>query len=167
MINPEDFARLRIGTGFDLHPISTDESRKFILGGIEVAHAYGPLGHSDADVVCHALADALLGSVELGGIGDHFLDSDPAWAGADSVMLLRRCHALFEDKGYRLINGDVTVILQLPKIASFRMAIEKNMTAVLGAPVSVKAKSPEHIGSLGRGEAVVCQVAILAYNSHD
>lgn len=160
-----DFARLRIGSGFDLHALSEDPSRRFVLGGIEVAPGNGPIGHSDADVVCHALADALLGSVGLGGIGDHFLDSDPAWSGADSINLLVRCRALFEAQGFRLINGDATIVLQVPKLAGYRNAMEAKLTEVLGAPISVKAKSPESIGPLGASQAVVCMASILAFST--
>ncbi len=161
----KDLARLRVGSGFDLHPLSRDENRRFVLGGVQVSSHNGPLGHSDADVVCHALADALLGSVGLGGIGDHFLDSDPAWSGANSLDLLTRCHELFRQEGFVLVNGDATVILQEPKLANYRDAMQAKLSTALGAPISVKAKSPEHIGALGASEAVVCLASILAFSN--
>ena len=157
-----EIVRLRIGSGFDLHPLGSDPHRRFILGGIEVASGNGPLGHSDADVICHALADAILGSAGLGGIGDHFPSSDASLAGADSMELLRRCLDIFTGAGYALVNADATVVLQAPRLAVFRPAMEAGLGALLGVPVSVKAKSPENVGALGRQEAVVCFANVLS-----
>ena len=153
--------RLRVGGGFDLHPLSSDPSRRFVLAGIEVAPSNGPLGHSDADVVCHAIADAILGAAGLGGIGDHFPASDPAFAGADSVKLLAQCVGIVTDARFEILNADATVILQAPRLATYRSAMEARMSEVLGAPACVKAKSPEGVGPLGEAKAVVCVASVL------
>lgn len=159
------FSGLRIGSGFDIHPLSSDPKRRFILGGIEVCDSNGPLGHSDADVVCHALSDAILGSAALGGLGDHFKDTDERWRDKDSIEMLVFCHQMFVKAGHRLINADVTVVLQEPRISTFLSLISSNMSRVLGAQVSVKAKSAEKIGSLGSGQAVVCFATTLGYKT--
>ncbi len=156
-----ELRRLRVGSGFDLHPLSTDPRRRFVLAGVEVALSHGPMGHSDADVVSHAIADAILGAAGLGGIGDHFPASDPALAGADSVKLLARCVRMVTDAGFEILNADATVILQAPRLAPYRSAMEAKMTEVLGAPTCVKAKSPEGVGPLGKAEAVVCTASLL------
>lgn len=160
-------SRLRIGSGFDIHPLSNNPDRRFLLGGIEISPGYGPIGHSDADVVCHAISDSILGSVGLGGIGDHFQDTNAELLGADSVALLEKCYRMFLDKGFVLINADVTVVLQRPRIAGFRSEIEANLSNVLGAPVSVKAKSAEQIGALGRGDGVACFASTLGFRQSD
>ncbi len=161
------FLRLRVGSGFDIHPLSLNPARKFMLGGIQVDSSNGPEGHSDADVVCHALADSILGSIGMGGLGDHFKDNDERWKNIDSVFLLKKCYEMFLDRGYLLVNADVTVILQRPRIAEFLGLMSQNMTTVLQAPVSVKAKSAEKVGSLGAGDAVVCIASTLAYKATD
>ena len=156
-----DLRRLRVGSGFDLHPLSVDPGRKFLLAGVEVAASNGPVGHSDADAVCHAIADAILGAAGMGGIGDHFPASDPTLAGADSVELLAKCVGMAERAGFEVINVDSTVILQAPRLTPFRAAMESRMSEVVGAPVCVKAKSPEGVGPLGEEQAVVCTAAAL------
>ena len=156
-----DLKRLRVGSGFDLHPLAEDPNRRFLLAGVEVAPSNGPLGHSDADVVCHAIADAILGAAGLGGIGDHFPASDPALAGADSVDLLAQCVRKVVAAGFEILNADATVILQAPRLAPYRAAMEERMTEVLGAPACVKAKSPEGVGPLGEERAVVCMASVL------
>jgi 2-C-methyl-D-erythritol 2,4-cyclodiphosphate synthase len=158
-----NFSKLRIGSGYDLHPISDDPTRKFYLGGVEISSGSGPMGHSDADVVCHAIADAILGLVGLGGIGDHFLASDPQWKDAKSTLMLARCLDMVTDRGAYVIHVDVTVILQTPWISPYRSMIEGSLSELLKVPVSLKAKSPEHVGSLGRNEAVVAQAVALGY----
>ena len=161
MTTEGDLRRLRVGSGFDLHPLSSDPRRRFLLAGVEVAGSNGPVGHSDADVVCHAIADAILGAAGLGGIGDHFPATDPTLAGADSVALLAKCVRIAEDAGFEIINVDSTVILQAPRLAPFRTAMESLMSEVVGAPVCVKAKSPEGVGPLGEAQAVVCTATAL------
>lgn len=156
---------IRIGTGFDIHPISTDLRRRFILGGVEVSPSYGPLGHSDADVVCHAISDAILGAAGLGGLGDHFPDSDEELKDVSSVALLRECMTLVSNLGWGIINCDVTVIVQKPKLAPYLVDISKSVTGVIGAPTTVKAKSPEEIGSLGQNLGVAALASALLWQA--
>ena len=150
----------RVGLGFDIHPFSDDPARPLVLGGVTL-DGRGLEGHSDADAVAHAVADALLGAAGLGDIGQHFPDDDPAYAGVDSLDLLARV-VLSVSERYEIGNVDVTVVLEAPKLAPHRAAIESRLEDVLGAPVSVKAKRAESLGSLGRGEGVACfAVALL------
>jgi 2-C-methyl-D-erythritol 2,4-cyclodiphosphate synthase len=153
---------LRIGEGFDVHPFSTDPNRKLILGGVHIPGSPGLVGHSDADAIAHAITDALFGASGLGDIGQHFPDTDPAWKGADSVRLLAAAVGLVRAEGWRIANVDSTVVLEMPKLAPYRMAIVERLTEVVGAPVSVKAKRAEQLGSLGRREGIaVFAVALL------
>lgn len=121
----------------------------------------GLRGHSDADVGCHAVADALLGAVGLGGIGDHFSNQDPQYAKADSMWMLGRCLKMIEEQGYRPVNVDLTLILETPKIAPYRIQMQEAMSSLLGAPVCVKAKRPEGLGALGRGEGIAALAGAL------
>lgn len=155
--------QLRIGNGFDIHPVSVDENRVLMLAGVEVAKGFGLLGHSDADVVCHALADAVLGAVGLGGIGDHFPADSPEFLGADSLILLSKCMQMVTDLGWELVNADVTIIAQQPKLAEFLPAMSKAVTEILGGPVEVKAKSPESIGALGDNQAIAALASALLW----
>ncbi len=155
--------QLRIGNGFDIHPVSTDQNRVLKLAGVEVAKGFGLLGHSDADVVCHALADAVLGAVGLGGIGDHFPPGNPVFQGADSLILLSKCMQMVTDLGWELVNADVTVIAQQPRLAEFLPAMSKTVTEVLGGPVEVKAKSPESIGALGANQGIAALASALLW----
>ena len=154
----------RVGTGYDLHRLV--EGRRLVLGGIEVPAERGALGHSDADVVCHAATDAILGAACLGDIGRHFPDSDPAWKDASSVDLLRRAAAIVAGAGYRVVNLDVVVILERPKIAPHLERIRGSLAAVLGLEpgwISVKGKTNEGVDAVGRGEAIAAHaVALLA-----
>lgn len=151
---------LRIGQGFDIHPFSVDASRPLVLGGV-VADGPGLDGHSDADVVCHAIADAVLGAAGKGDIGSLFPDTSPRWAGADSTKLL--AGALSElGPGWRVVNVDCTVIAEAPKLAPYREAMQAKLAALLGgAPVSVKAKRGEGLGALGRREGIACLAVAL------
>ena len=149
----------RIGQGFDIHPFSADPERRLILGGV-VLPGPGLAGHSDADVVAHAVADALLGAADLGDIGTRFPDTDPAWAGADSMQLLTRV-AIDVKTTFEIGNVDVTVILEAPKVAPYRERIQDRLFEVLGAPVSVKAKRGEGLGAIGRSEGVACLAVAL------
>ena len=154
---------VRVGQGFDVHPWSDDPGRRLVLGGVVLDGERGLAGHSDADVVAHAVADALLGAAGLGDIGTHFPDTDPRWRGADSLTLLARVVGLVGAEGWSISNVDTTVILEAPKLAPHRAAIEERLTEVVGGPVSVKAKRAEGLGALGRGEGVAClAVALLA-----
>jgi 2-C-methyl-D-erythritol 2,4-cyclodiphosphate synthase len=150
---------MRVGQGFDVHPFSDDPVRPLILAGVTVTDSPGLAGHSDADVVAHAVADALLGAAGLGDIGSHFPDTDPQWAGADSLALLRHVAGLVAP--WRIANVDCTVVVEAPKLAPHRAAMEANLAAALGAPASVKAKRAEGLGALGRGEGIACWAVAL------
>ncbi|OUM99237.1 MAG: 2-C-methyl-D-erythritol 2,4-cyclodiphosphate synthase [Paenibacillaceae bacterium ZCTH02-B3] len=152
---------IRIGQGFDVHRLA--EGRPCIIGGVRIPHDKGLLGHSDADVLLHAIADAILGALALGDIGRHFPDTDPAYAGADSMMLLARVWALARERGYRLGNVDATVIAQEPKMAPHIPAMRANIARVLECDterVSVKATTSERLGFTGRGEGIAAQAVV-------
>ena len=153
---------LRVGSGYDLHRLV--DGRPLVLGGVVVPFDRGLAGHSDADVVCHALTDALLGAAAAGDIGQHFPDTDPRWAGADSLALLRQAVALVAARGYRPVNVDVTVIAERPKLGPHREAIVASLAGALGLPagaVSVKAKTNEGVDAAGRGEAIAAHAVAL------
>ena len=153
--------KLRIGHGFDIHPFTDDPGRRLVLGGVTIPGP-GLAGHSDADVIGHAVCDALLGAAGLGDIGTHFPDTDPAFEGADSMELLARVVASVTG-GWEITNVDTTVVLEAPKLAPHREEIQRRLGQVVGAPVSVKAKRAEALGSLGRREGIACfAVALLA-----
>ena len=153
---------MRVGQGYDVHKLV--EGRRLILGGVEIPYEKGLLGHSDADVLTHALMDALLGACALGDIGHLFPDSDPAYAGADSLKLLEEVVGLLKQKGFSVGNVDVTVVAQAPKLAPFVPRMRDNLARCLGVPldrVSVKATTEEHLGFTGRGEGISAQAACL------
>ncbi len=154
---------MRIGHGYDVHKLV--EGRKLILGGIEIPYEKGLLGHSDADVLTHALMDALLGAAALGDIGKLFPDNDPNYAGADSVELLKRVRAVVHEAGYRVGNVDCTVIAQRPKLAPYIPAMREKLAAAMGVDVtqvSVKATTEEHLGFTGEGLGIAAHsVALL------
>ena len=153
---------VRVGQGFDIHPWSDDPDRPLVLGGVVLPGERGLAGHSDADVVSHAVADALLGAAGLGDIGAHFPDTDSRWQGADSLTLLTHVVRLVRAAGWSVGNVDTTVVLEAPRLAPHRPAMEERLAAVVGAAVSVKAKRAEGLGALGRGEGVACfAVAVL------
>ncbi|MBR7120821.1 MAG: 2-C-methyl-D-erythritol 2,4-cyclodiphosphate synthase [Lentisphaeria bacterium] len=153
---------LRIGEGFDVHKLVTE--RKLILCGVEVPSEYGLAGHSDADVAVHALMDALLGAVAAGDIGMIFPDNDPAYAGADSMNLLQTVLGMPEFAGRQLINCDITIIAQKPKLAPFRKLMQERIAAVTGwelERVSVKFTTTEKLGFAGRGEGIAAAAIVL------
>ncbi len=153
---------LRVGSGHDTHRLA--DGRPLVLGGVRVEHPRGPVGHSDADVVLHALTDALLGAAALGDIGDLYPDTDPAHRGADSARFVRGALEKLAAGGWRVVNADVTVFAQEPKLGPAKAAIRANLAALLGVPadaVSVKAKTGEHVGHIGRGEAIGCHAVVL------
>jgi 2-C-methyl-D-erythritol 2,4-cyclodiphosphate synthase len=153
---------LRVGNGFDVHAFTDDPERALVLGGVTLAGERGLQGHSDADVVAHAVADALLGAAGLGDIGSHFPDTDTRWRGADSLTLLAHVVGLVGAEGWSIGNVDTTVVLEAPRLAPHKAAMEERLSGVAGAPVSVKAKRAEGLGALGRGEGVACfAVAVL------
>lgn len=149
----------RVGLGFDVHPFSPDPERRLILGGIEI-EGQGLAGHSDADVVSHAVSDALLGAAGLGDLGSLFPDDDPAWAGANSLGLLTRVVSMVA-ADWRVGNVDSSVVLEVPRLAPHRAAIEANLTKVAGGPVTVKPKRAEGLGALGRREGIACWAVAL------
>ena len=151
---------MRTGIGIDSHRF--EAGRRLILGGVEIPYELGLAGHSDADVLAHAIADALLGAAGLGDIGRHFPDTDEAWRDADSMELLRTVVARVTEKGYAVEHVDVTVMLERPKLAPHRDAIQASLAAVLGS-VNVKATTGEGMGFVGRGEgAAALAVATIA-----
>jgi len=152
---------LRVGQGFDVHRFSEDPDRPLVLGGVPVPEARGLEGHSDADVVCHALADALLGACGLGDLGRHFPDTDPQFEGIGSVELLRRVVSMVQAEGGRPVNGDCTVVCERPALAPHLGEMERRMAQVIGAPVSVKATRAEGLGALGRVEGIACLAVVL------
>jgi len=153
---------MRIGHGFDVHALVP--GRALILGGVDIPYERGLLGHSDADVVLHALADALLGAAALGDIGRHFPDTDPAFAGADSRVLLREVVARVAAAGWHVGNVDVTVIAQAPRLAPYIPVMVQNIAADLGVDVgsvNVKATTTEKLGFTGRGEGIASEAVCL------
>src|SRR5690554_2460585 len=163
---PADPLRIRVGQGFDVHPFADDPDRPPALGGLRFP-GRGLAGHSDADVVAHAVTDALLGAAGLGDIGQHFPDTDPALAGADSLELLRRAVADVRAAGWAPANVDCTVVLDRPKLAPVKAELERNLSEAVGAPVTVKGKRSEGIGALGRGEGALCLAVALVVASSE
>jgi 2-C-methyl-D-erythritol 2,4-cyclodiphosphate synthase len=149
----------RVGQGFDIHPFSDDPDRRLVLAGVALPGP-GLAGHSDADVVAHAVADALLGAAGLGDLGSLFPDTDPAWAGADSMGLLARVVADVT-RSFEIGNVDATVVLEAPRISPHRDEMQRRLEAAVGAPAGVKAKRGEGLGSIGRREGVACLAVAL------
>lgn len=146
---------MRVGHGFDAHRLV--EGRKLVLGGMVIPYERGALGHSDADVVAHAISDALLGAAALGDLGGHFPDSDPKWKDADSIVLLEACARKVRDAGYRISNIDATIVVDRPKLAAFIGAMREHLATRLQLPlecVSVKAKTSEGMGYTGDGSGI-------------
>jgi 2-C-methyl-D-erythritol 2,4-cyclodiphosphate synthase len=152
---------VRVGQGIDIHRFSEDPHRPLVLGGVVIEGARGLGGHSDADAVCHALADAVLGAVGLGDLGRHFPDSDPVWEGANSVELLTQVVRMAAEEGFACANADCTVVAEAPRLASHTEAMVSVLRGVLGAPVSVKATRAEGLGALGRAEGIACMAVVL------
>ena len=153
---------MRIGHGYDVHRLV--EGRKLILGGVEVPFEKGLLGHSDADVLAHAVMDAVLGAAALGDIGKHFPDTDPAYAGADSLQLARHVARIMREKGWKIVNIDSTLLCQKPKLAPYIPAMRENLAAAFGMPVdavSVKATTEEHLGFTGEGMGIAAHAVAL------
>jgi len=154
--------KIRVGQGYDVH--RWVEGRPCILGGIEVPSDKGPLGHSDADVVCHVLCDALLGAANMRNIGYHFSDKDPIWKGVASTLLLKKVMEMIREAGWELANADVTVILDQPKLNPIIPAIKDNLAQVMGVEVdqiSVKATTSEGLGFVGRAEGIAAMAVAL------
>ena len=153
---------MRIGTGYDVHKLV--EGRKLIIGGVEIPYEKGLLGHSDADVLVHAVMDALLGAAALGDTGKHFPDSDPKYKGADSLMLMREVRRILSENGFEVGNVDATIIAQAPKMSPHIDTMRRNIADALGldvSQVSVKATTEERLGFTGRGEGISAQAVAL------
>lgn len=153
---------MRVGIGYDTHRL--ESGRQLILGGIRIEHDRGLAGHSDADVVMHALTDALLGAAGMGDIGDAYPDSDPRWKGADSSFFLKETLSRMNGIGWKVINADVIIQAQEPKLGNLKSAIRSNLANLMDLPlecVNVKAKTGEKVGHIGRAEAIGCQVVAL------
>lgn len=153
---------MRIGSGFDVHAFTQGDS--VVLGGIRIAHTHALLAHSDGDVLIHALCDALLGALALGDIGVHFPPSDPRWKGVDSSVLLAQCHEMVRARGHELVNADITVICEMPKITPHVASIRAHLAGVLKIAVtaiSVKATTTERLGFTGRGEGIAAHAVVL------
>ena len=159
---------MRIGQGFDVHPFA--EGRRLVIGGVDIPHDRGLQGHSDADVLLHAICDALLGAAGLGDIGQHYPDSDAAFRDVDSRALLRDVAEKLKKKNLQIVNVDATVIAQAPRIAPYRERMIGNIAADLGvapAAVSVKATTTERLGFAGRGEGIAAQAVALIEERKD
>ena len=153
---------MRVGIGYDSHRFAA--GRKLILAGVEIPHELGLAGHSDADAVAHTVTDAMLGAAALGDIGTHFPPSDPAFQDADSIELLRQANALLEGRGYQVVNIDVTVICEAPKIGPHTTAMRQKLASALGIGVkhiSVKGKTNEGMGWIGQGEGLAVMATAL------
>lgn len=153
---------MRVGCGIDVHAFGPGDS--IVLGGVRIPHDRGVVAHSDGDVVLHALCDALLGAAGLGDIGMHFPDSDPRWQGADSLKLLETVLDRVRGRGFGIVNADVTLIAEAPKLAPWREEIRRRIAAALGievARVNVKATTTERLGFLGRAEGLAAQAIVL------
>ena len=153
---------MKVGQGFDVHPLVA--GRRLVIGGVDIPYEKGLQGHSDADVLLHAICDALLGAAGLGDIGQHYPDTDAAFRGADSRVLLRDVAGKLRSLKLKVVNVDATVIAQAPRIAPYRAAMAANIAADLGiapAAVNVKATTTEHLGFLGRMEGIAAQAAVL------
>ena len=155
---------MRVGMGYDVHKLV--EGRKLIMGGVEIPYEKGLLGHSDADVLLHAVADALLGAAALGDIGQHFPDTDPAYAGADSKKLLAHVVELVQAKGYGVENLDCTILCQCPKLAAYLPEMRQNLAAICKVSlddVNVKATTEEKLGFTGAGQGIAAHCVVLLH----
>ncbi|MFI4914800.1 MAG: 2-C-methyl-D-erythritol 2,4-cyclodiphosphate synthase [Steroidobacterales bacterium] len=153
---------MRIGSGLDVHAFGPGTS--LVLGGVRIPYGRGVIAHSDGDVVLHALVDALLGAAGLGDIGQHFPDSDPQWQGADSRRFVAATLDLLARRGLRIVNADITVIAQAPKIAPWRDEIRRQLAIMLALPehaLNIKATTTEHLGFLGRNEGIAAMASVL------
>lgn len=156
----------RTGIGFDAHRLV--ENRRLVLGGVVVPHERGLLGHSDADVAVHALMDALLGAIAAGDIGQHFPDTDPAWKDADSIRLLEAVAAILDGRGWRIVNTDLTILCEKPKLAPHIPEMRRRMAEAMGVAmdaVSVKATTVEGMGAIGRREGIAAQAVATVERS--
>lgn len=154
-------ASIRVGQGFDIHAFSDDPDRRLMLGGVEFPGERGLVGHSDADVITHAVIDAILGAAGLGDIGELFPDTDAAYEGADSLVLLSQALRQVDAAGWSVGNVDCVVVAERPKLAPKRQEIQQLLSVAIDAPVSVKGKRAEGLGSIGRVEGIACWTVAL------
>ncbi len=160
-------AKIRVGQGFDIHRFveASDLDRKLILGGVHFVNERGLIGHSDADVIAHAVAVAFLGACGLGNIGEHFPDKDQKWKNVDSLTLLASVAKMASENKFEIGNVDCSVVCEQPKISVHRDEMQNKLSAATGAPVTIKGRRAEGLGSLGRGEGIACwAVAIVTQN---
>ena len=153
---------IRVGSGVDVHAFGPGDS--VVLGGVRIPHSRGLVAHSDGDVLLHALVDALLGAAGLGDIGQHFPDTDPQWRGADSRGFVSAVRLMLERRSLRVVNADLTLVAQAPRLAPWRDQIRHNVAALLGvaeSAVNLKATTTEHLGFLGRGEGLMAMATVL------
>lgn len=153
---------MRIGSGFDVHRLV--KGRELILGGVSIDYPFGLLGHSDADVLTHSLCDALLGALALGDIGEHYPDHEPKWKGVSSLVLLADVMEKVKEQGYSLVNCDLTLLAQAPKISPYKEKIRANLAQILGCDlscISLKATTTEELGFVGRGEGMAAISSVL------
>jgi 2-C-methyl-D-erythritol 2,4-cyclodiphosphate synthase len=153
---------MRVGSGFDVHAFGPGDC--IVLGGVRIPHTRGVVAHSDGDVLLHALVDAMLGAAGLGDIGEHFPDTDPQWRGADSGKFVAHALQLLAQRGQRLVNVDLTLLAQTPRIASWREQIRRSIAVKLALTescVNLKATTTEHLGFLGRGEGLAAMATVL------
>lgn len=153
---------MRVGIGYDSHRF--DPTRRLILGGVEIPGGQGLAGHSDADALTHALTDAILGAAALGDIGSHFPDTDPRWKNANSLLILETAHGRARGAGYQIVNADITVVLEQPRIAPYARNMQLKLSSILAcAPeaLSIKAKTNEGLGFIGRGEGIAVMAVVL------
>jgi len=153
---------MRVGLGYDVHALA--EGRALVLGGVEIPFELGLAGHSDADVLAHALMDAILGALRAEDIGAHFPDTEPAYAGISSMELLERVGELARERGFVLVDADTVLVLESPKVAAYREAMRRNLANALGVPfdaIGVKATTTERLGFTGRGEGVAAHAVVL------
>lgn len=157
---------VRVGQGFDIHRFSDDPERVLMLGGVRFDGVRGLVGHSDADVIAHAVADALLGAAGLGDIGQHFPDTDERWRGVDSIVLLREVASMLARDSWLVGNVDCSVVCEEPKLAPRRSEMEQRLSSAAGAPVTVKGRRAEGLGALGRREGIACWAVAVIERPH-
>ena len=160
--------RVRVGQGFDIHRFvdESDTNRKLILGGVHFVNERGLVGHSDADVIAHSVAEAILGACGLGNIGEHFADTDPKWKDVDSLQILANVSKMARDNNFEIGNIDCSVVCEQPKISVHRDEMQKKLSSAVGAPVTVKGRRAEGLGALGRSEGIACwAVAVVTQNA--
>ena len=159
---------MRIGSGFDVHAFGP--GNHVVIGGVRIPYERGVLAHSDGDVALHALCDALLGAMGLGDIGQHFPDTDPRWRNADSRRFVRHCAELLRQNRWRLVNADLTVLAEAPRLGGHRLQMSQNIADDLGvrpARINIKATTMEGLGMVGRGEGLACQAVVLLAHAAD